>query len=161
MRADGFSRCTQRMACRASSSAAEVTVQVLRTTRSAAARSAAGSKPLPASSDSSAAPSACVARHPKFCTKKRIKFQCDTYGPEATNWHEALWGSQSWLRAAFQAALPAHAHVSHPNPLPSLTEYQAHDFQLSGLPSSYPLLRFLQIFTGRSHTEQLLPLRHL
>src|ERR1022692_2090686 len=57
------------MVCRTSSSAAEVTVQVFNTTRSAPLRAPATSSPLAASCDSRAAPSACVARHPKFWTK--------------------------------------------------------------------------------------------
>src|ERR1700722_12486919 len=69
MRAQGFSRWTRRRVCRTSSSAAAVTVQVFRTTRSAWLRWAAASRPLAESSDSRAAPSAWVARHPKFWTK--------------------------------------------------------------------------------------------
>src|ERR1039458_8607099 len=69
MRASGFSRWTRRIVCLASSSAAAVTVQVFRMTRSAPARSGDASKPLAASNVSKAAPSACVARHPKFWTK--------------------------------------------------------------------------------------------
>jgi flagellar motor switch protein FliM len=67
---------------RTSSSAKAVTVHVFSTTRSASPALAARI-PLPARSASIAAPSACDARHPKFCTKKlrTIRF----YQPQVTS----------------------------------------------------------------------------
>src|SRR6266404_5790282 len=70
MRASGFSRCTRRIFWRTSSSAVAVTVHVLSTTMSACVESEASS-PLAARAVSSAAPSACEARHPKLWTWKR------------------------------------------------------------------------------------------
>src|SRR5579859_8083052 len=69
MRHEGFSRCTRRMAARASWSAAAVTVQVFSTTTSAAF--------------ASAAPSACVARQPKLVTKYE---PIDSYYNDPTAW---------------------------------------------------------------------------
>src|SRR5712691_10025856 len=62
----------RRTVCRTSSSAVEVTVQVLRTTRSASPGPPAASSPLAARPASMAAPSACEARHPKFLTQNRF-----------------------------------------------------------------------------------------
>src|SRR5690349_10806028 len=59
----------RRIAARASASAAAVTVQVLSTTQSASLADIAACRPRCARLRSMEAPSACVARHPKFCTK--------------------------------------------------------------------------------------------
>src|SRR5690348_3132034 len=69
MRAPGFSRLTLRIADRASWSADAVTVQEFRTTMSAADEHSAGISPRSANCRSMDAPSAWVARHPKFSTK--------------------------------------------------------------------------------------------
>src|SRR5690242_21851921 len=67
--ASGFSRWMRRMEARASWSAAAVTVQVFRTTKSASKAELAGLRPWAANWRSKAAPSAWVARQPKLCTK--------------------------------------------------------------------------------------------
>src|ERR1041385_855073 len=61
----------RRMAARASWSAEDVTVQVLSTTRSASSGCTDRCRPAFSRSRSIAAPSACVARQPKFWTWKR------------------------------------------------------------------------------------------
>src|SRR5579859_5532273 len=83
MRHPGFSRWMRRIAARASASAAAVTVQVLSTTSSASVAELTASKPRWARLRSMAAPSACVARHPKFCTKNFTGVTLDYKEPKA------------------------------------------------------------------------------
>src|SRR5580700_6226612 len=85
MRAAGFSRCTRWMALRTSSSAAAVTVQVFSTTSRASDVSAAAVRPWASSADSSAAPSACEARHPKLWTWKLDTAPILTAGAPGSN----------------------------------------------------------------------------
>src|SRR5271157_694551 len=69
------------MASRAWASAAAVTVQVFRTTKSAVLAPAAATQPRSRNCRSMAAPSACVARHPNCSTKKVAmnRSRCSSY----------------------------------------------------------------------------------
>src|SRR5262245_9450841 len=72
-RASGFLEATRRISCRASRSASSVTVQVLTTTTSAVNGESAEVADASSNSCSTAAPSDCEARQPKFATKNLLE----------------------------------------------------------------------------------------